>query len=177
MPNRYEKEIRELEIAIRKLPQEALDNFIKFNQRHRYFVPLEGYHSIQHPLRDITCSATEVFLLSGNDKTDNAGTAELHLNSYLCHLAFESGQRGVLISLPQFTALPTGEAPFVLTAKLSSNEIALNPGEALGGGISFPALDVLVKISSWNLDGSPAKDVSFSWVSTIEGARAFQIGG
>ena len=67
MPD-LEKQIHELEVAIRNLPQEALDSFIKFNQRHRYFVPLEGYHSIQHPLRDITCSATEVFLFSGNDK-------------------------------------------------------------------------------------------------------------
>jgi hypothetical protein len=176
MPD-LEKQIHELEVAIRNLPQEALDSFIKFNQRHRYFVPLEGYHSIQHPLRDITCSATEVFLFSGNDKTGNAGSAELHLNSFLCQHAYESGSRGVLISRPQFTALPTGDAPVVLTAKFSSNEIPLNIGEALDGSISSPTLDVVVKVSSWNLDGSPAKDVSFSWVSTVEGARAFQIGG
>ncbi|GLS39939.1 hypothetical protein GCM10010869_55360 [Mesorhizobium tianshanense] len=177
MPDRFERRIRELEDAISKLPQEALDNFIKFNQRHRYFVPLDGYHSIRHPLRDITCSATEVFLLSGNDKTGNSGTAELHLNDFLCHHAFDIGQRGVLISRPQFTALPTGDAPVVLTAKFVLSEIALQPNEAVGGGVSSPVLDVVVTVTSWNPDGSPAKDVSFSWVSTIEGARAFQIGG
>ncbi|WP_394885752.1 hypothetical protein ACG873_01465 (plasmid) [Mesorhizobium sp. AaZ16] len=177
MPDRFEKQIRELEGAIGKLPQEALDNFIKFNQRHRYFVPMDGYHSVRHPLRDITCSATEVFLLSGNDKTGNSGTAELHLNDFLCHHAFDSGQRGGLISRPQFTALPTSDTPVILTVKFGLSEIALQPGEAVGGSVSSPLLDVVVTVTSWNLDGSPAKDVWFSWVTTIEGARVFQIGG
>ena len=180
MPDGYEKETAELERLVRTLPQEALDNFRKFTQRHRYFVPLDGHHAIQSLLGDVTCSRTDVFLLSGNDKTGNSGKAELHLNDYLCHHGFEGGGRPVLISLPQFTALPSADAPVVLTAKFSSSEIA-TAGEVIvlpeGNSTTIPALDVFVTVSSWNLDGTPAKDIPFSWVSTVQGARAIFIGG
>ena len=64
--------------------------------------------------------------------TGNSGTAELHLNDLLCRHAFENGERGVPISHPQFTALPTGDAPVVLTAKFALSEIALQTNEVFG---------------------------------------------
>lgn len=176
----HEKETRELERLIRTLPQEALDNFVKSTQRHRYFTPLEGHHAIENLLGDVACSPTDVFLISGNDKTGESGTAKLHLNKFLCRQGFQGGQRPVLISLPQFTALPSADTPAVLTAKFSSSQIA-STGELIisrdGVVLSLSAIDVIVTVSSWNLDGTPAKDVQFSWVSTIQGARAVFIGG
>jgi hypothetical protein len=163
--------ISQLESVVSKVGEEVTRAWSRRNQRHRYVVPLEGHHMLEL-FGNRTCRQAKVFLMSGNDTTDQDGARELHLNDFLCRP--DSRERFVLISRPQFSALPTTINPIVLTAKFNITEQPRSQAET---SPASSELDVMVTVSSWTLDGTPAKGCDFSWVTTVEGSRVVLVGG
>ena len=177
MPVNFDKEIKELERIVERIPEEVLDAVRERVYGNSYFVLFEGYHSFLK-LIGYTCKEAYVFLVSGNDTTGENGEVVLSINRILCDYKIKvpnvpDSKDLVLIHRPQFTALPEKDQPVLLTTSFSLTSIP--PAERFlvdrGGNVSSgSALDIKIKVMSWKLDGSKASQVPFSWVCTLEAA-------
>lgn len=180
MPDAFDKlakSLQEIEDLILNTP-ERLEDLRKRFQRDRYFAPIDGHHSVQHFLQETTCSEAFMYLVSGNDTTNNAGECELNLNDIVRCRTVDRGFFA-LISPPQFTASPANSTPALLTASSSVTE---EPGPAgllyedRGKVSSYIPLKVRITVNSWKLDGSAASKIPFSWICTIEVGRRIPLG-
>lgn len=130
---------------------------------------------------------TGLWLINGNGLTNSHGVELIHLNRYICteNLCDCDGKAdirypsGVITHKPAFIATPVDASPVLLTVMfdIAVSQYQFNPE---GGwpfcdldlaGLSLDLLDVTVKVSSWNLDGSPSPHISYTWICMAEGSR------
>jgi hypothetical protein len=184
MPTKFDKEINELERIVERIPEEVLDVVRERVYGNSYFMPLEGYHSFLK-LIGYTCKESYIFLISGNDTTGENGEIILSINRILCDYKIKvpnipDSKDAFLIHRPQFTALPEKDKPTLLTTSFSLTTIP--PAERLlvdreGNVFTGTAFDVKIKVMSWNVDGSKAGQVPFSWMCTVEAAWNLPLSG
>jgi hypothetical protein len=170
--------------ALFDLSQEALDEYVRRFQRHSFSARLDAHHSIRFMQSQVTCTKSDLFVLSGRDRTNGSGTFTISLHRLLCEAAFEglpSNRRFVIVGNPGFVATPLASSPVLVTVQTESTVGPVPPGFVVSdrGGNSVEELpsDVAVTVASWNLDGSPEPRLLFSWICAIEAARATFFGG
>lgn len=120
-----------------------------------------------------------IWLISGNNSTNQSGEDTLDINSFLCYPICDIGEninenlyeKIVIISqTPNFYATPNTEFPVLITSKIESkriNNIPLDYMDIINGEILHQVkyeYDIQIKIFSWNLDGTKAAKVKYSWV-------------
>ncbi|OEU65971.1 MAG: hypothetical protein BBJ57_12660 [Desulfobacterales bacterium PC51MH44] len=122
-----------------------------------------------------------IWVISGRNKTNNAGEDTVHINTYLdfpicddvtdlAHLS-----PAIIGARPEFVASPESDEPVVLTSALEAAEQEYPPGhlDLLNGSI-IPRqrvdYDIRFKVRSWALDGKPAAETTFSWICIADAA-------
>jgi hypothetical protein len=125
---------------------------------------------------------TGVWLLSGSNWTGQDGKRIVRLNDYLCPPSSSDNEppmsSGVILRKPAFVATPIDSSPVLLTVtfEIGAIEFTFNPESGwpfidVDLSRSLSLLDVAVIVRSWQLDGSPAPHVSFSWECMADGSR------
>lgn len=111
-----------------------------------------------------SCDRARTWTFSGSHMTGANGTVEIHLNKFLNCIT--SSIDGVIYSnyigsTPNFTATPESEAAVFLTCTIDVR--ALQPPQ---GQVFIPqALDIKIKVRSWQPDGTAAPNVPFNWIA------------
>ncbi len=127
-----------------------------------------------------SCDRTRTWTISGSHRTGANATAEIHLNKFLG--CVESVIRDVVVgpndqptvggviystyigSTPSFVATPESESAVFLTCSFTVAALQPPPGQAF-----LPqALDVKVKVKSWNHNGAAAADIEFNWIAVAK---------
>ena len=84
--------------------------------------------------------------------------------------------------VPRVVVTPLSATPAFATVQTASTAKAVQAGIIVNDRGSnmvhrTPIVDVTVDVMTWKPDGSAAGNTSFSWICTIEAARAIAIGG
>lgn len=186
MKEKHEKALDKLRAELLAIPEAVRGDYFRRFRRHSYSARLDANDAVRDVLARVSCAQTYLLVLSGNDVTNDAGTATVPVHKLLCGATREgrgSARPLVPIREPSFVATPQGATPVMLTATPRLTPVAVGGGEVLfgRGGQSLDLTDYLAEIAidvaTWRGDGAPAGDVAFSWVCTIEAAEVVFIGG
>lgn len=178
--------LENIRTELAKLPQDVLDNFLEFWQRHSYSVRLDAHHSVRSILvqGSGSCSRTYLVVVSGRDQTDGSGKAVLPIHRLLCGASQENlvGAQIVLVREPQFVATPLSSVPVFATALTKSTPAQAMPGFFLAdrdnNPVAQPFLETVeVHVMTWKPDGTAAANTFFSWICTVEAVRLTSLGG
>jgi hypothetical protein len=176
-PKMSDDEIRDIFV---KFPPGVLDRARELLTRHSYSAHLPAHHA-RNFFGTISCSKTDILVLSGRDKTDNNGKTKIILDSILCGAATEdlrvgnasSSRTFVMVQEPSFVVTPLSSAPSFATVVTSSSERPVSTGifqtDRDGNLTGRKQLsDVTAEVATWKHDGTPSPDTVFSWICTIE---------
>jgi hypothetical protein len=165
-----------------KLPPDVIRRFLRGLVRNSYSAHLPAHHA-SRDLFGVSCARTDLLMLSGRDTTDAAGNVSIRIDDLLCGSVTEDVSPSwlVMLSEPNFVVTPLGAAPAFATVQTASTPRGVSNvfiTDRAGNPVSrSPIQDVTVEVMTWNPDGSAAGNTSFSWICTIEAARATPIGG
>jgi hypothetical protein len=186
MSDKQQKALDKLRTELLAIPEAVRNDFFRRHQRHSYSARLDANDAVRDALGRVSCAQTYLLVLSGNDVTNDAGTATVPVHRLLCGATREgraSARPLVPIREPGFVATPQGSTPVMLTVTPRLTPVAIGGGEVLfgRGGQSIDLRDYLAEIAidvaTWRGNGTPAGGVAFSWVCTIEAAEVVFIGG
>jgi hypothetical protein len=176
-----DKKIDKIRTQIENLAKEDLIlEVIEADTIRTYSAHLPAHRSSRSlfPFIGSSCSKTDILVLSGRDRTDNAGIAKLSLKSLLCGVVSEglaSHETFVMIREPNFLA--TAHSALPLFASVVADSTSREPNHELlldrDGNMLRTARvhDVTVEVRTWKHDGSPVARTLFSWICTVEVAR------
>jgi hypothetical protein len=179
MNDKFKKALEGIRTELSKLPEDALNEFVKSLQRHSYSARLDAHHSVRSLLEfgGGSCSRTDLLVVSCRDTTDRSGKVVLPIHRLLCG-ATDEGLEDTLLELiqePQFVATPLGADPVFATAVIRSTQAPSVSNSALvdrDGDIVQRALATIeVEVTTWKPDGTAATETSFSWICTVEAGR------
>ena len=165
-----------------KLPPGVLRGFLQGLARDSYSVHLPAHHSSRSFL-GLSCARTDLLMLSGRDVTDGTGKVTIRIDDLLCGSITEDVSPAFLVMLrePNFVVTPLSATPAFATVQTAStvrSEQGIIVFDRSGNPVHrTPIRDVTVDVMTWKPDGSAAGSTSFSWICTIEAARATVIGG
>jgi hypothetical protein len=181
-----DKKVEQIRTQIENLAREGLVLEAIEGGIQSYSAHLPAHRSSRSlfPWGGSSCSKTDILVLSGRDRTDNAGIAKVSVNSLLCGVVSEglaSNATYVMIREPNFVATPHGSLPSFATVVTNSTIRQISNAFLMDrDGNPLPnrtALDVTVDVRTWKHDGSPAASTFFSWICTVEAVRSVFIGG
>jgi hypothetical protein len=98
------------------------------------------------------CNLASLWDVGGSSRTKPNGIATFNLSDFWCN------QGHLLSNLVDFVATPWTSLPVYLTYQRELVMEGASPNQTLG-----PGNDVRITVRTWNPDGSPAGDVSFTW--------------
>ncbi len=169
--------------ALTRIPADALRGFLRGLVRDTYSVHLQAHHA-SRDLFGVSCARTDLLMLSGRDATDATGKISIKIDDLLCGSISEGLSPSILVMMrePNFVATPLGTAPTFATVQTSSTPrgdlvnviLSDRAGNPVQGA---PIQNVTVDVTIWKPDSSAAANTAFSWICTIEAARALPIGG
>ncbi len=182
MDEETRKRLAQIPDELRKLSPGVLHGFLEGLVRNSYSVHLPAHHS-SRSLLGSSCAKTDLLMLSGRDATDGTGKVTLRMDDLLCGSITEDVSPAFLVMLrePNFVVTPLSATPAFATVQTAStvrSQSGIIVVDRNGNTVSrTPIQDVTVDVMTWKPDGSAAANTSFSWICTIEAARAVGIGG
>jgi hypothetical protein len=166
-----------------RLSPDVIRGFLERFVRNSYSVHLPAHHASSNVF-GVSCARTDLLMLSGRDATDATGSVSIRIDDLLCGAITEDLSPAFLVMLsePNFVVTPLGATPAFATVQTRSTPQNGPSGVFLidraGNPVQrVPIHDVTVDVLTWNPDGSAAGNTSFSWICTLEAARAISIGG
>ncbi len=130
-----------------------------------------------------SCNAVLIWIMAGRSFTNQKGEYLLNLNRILCLKHDEETdkrfRRPHITNEPWFVANALSNSPVLITTSYEITPLPFPNGEL---SIDQPQgqpniFEVVVKVMSWNLDGSFAPKIDFSWHCIAEGVRSITLGG
>jgi len=183
MDEKTRKRLAAIADELLRLPPGTPQLFFESLVRNSYSVHLPAHHSSRSPF-GASCAKTDLLMLSGRDITDSTGKKTIRIDDLLCGSTTEDVSPAVLVMLrePNFVVTPLSTTPAFATVQTASTAQATQAGIIVldrGGNMVHrtPIQDVTVDVMTWKPDGSAAGNTSFSWICTVEAARAIAIGG
>jgi hypothetical protein len=183
MDEETRKRLAQIPNELLKLPPGVLHGFLEGLVHNSYSVHLPAHHS-SRGLLGAFCARTDLLMLSGRDVTDGTGKVTIKIDDLLCGSITEDVSPAVLMMLrePDFVVTPLSATPAFATVQTASTARGGLAGIIVldrSGNLVHrtPIQDVTVDVMTWKPDGSAAGSTNFSWICTIEAARATVIGG
>jgi hypothetical protein len=182
MDEETRKRLAQIPDELRKLSPGVLHGFLEGLVRNSYSVHLPAHHS-SRGLLGSSCAKTDLLMLSGRDVTDGTSKVTIKIDDLLCGPITEDVSPSFLVMLrePDFVVTPLSATPAFATVQTAST---VQSGQGIivsdrsGNPVHrTPIQDVTVDVMTWKPDGSAAGSTNFSWICTIEAARAITIGG
>jgi hypothetical protein len=154
-----DKDIKELEKSAERVLGQPVEDFFFIQRLSVRTSDTDAYVQEREPVIDgvkIRCVDADVIDVSGRSTTGADGTTSWKLRDFIvpCDRGFDEFDRPM-----SFVATPHSTNPIYLTIR--------HPGPFM----AYPSDDVVVDVFTWDKDGKPAPNVTFSWRCRVPYSR------